>query len=190
MHRKINEILAGEGKQPLLLANIRPLPNKNLDLKEAAVAEMRNKPTSFEKFTPDAPGKGRKGGVGSDISGEEGEKMKKKVKPGKKKMELKENEKLTKEKFDPEINFLQMRGKEKKVKHLIDGKIEKGKKTKKGKFEKEKKKGVHSCGQCSKQFKFPTLLAEVCWILKLRMVNQYHCLFKNGKNPSLLDSQE
>ena len=153
----------------MLLANIRPLPNKNLDLKEAAVAvdaEMRNK----QKFTPDAPGKGRKGGVGSDISGEEGEKMKKKVKPGKKKMELKENEKLTKEKFDPEINFLQMRGKEKKVKHLIDGKIEKGKKTKKGKFEKEKKKGVHSCGQCSKQFKFPTLLAEVCWILKLRMV--------------------
>ena len=171
----------------MLLANIRPLPNKNLDLKEAAVAvdaEMRNK----QKFTPDAPGKGRKGGVGSDISGEEGEKMKKKVKPGKKKVELKENEKLIKEKVDPEINFVQMRGKEKKV----EGKIEKGKKTKKGKFEKEKKKGVHSCGQCSKQFKFPTLLAEVCWILKLRMVktNTTVCLRMVKTHHCLLDSQE
>ena len=168
----------------MLLANIRPLPNKNLDLKEAAVAEMSNK----QKFTPDAPGKGRKGGIGSDTSGEEGEKMKKKVKPGKKKVELKENEKLIKEKVDPEMNFVQMRGKEKKV----DGKIEKGKKTKKGKFEKEKKKGVHSCGQCSKQFKFPTLLAEVCWILKLRMVktNTTVCLRMVKTHHCLLDSQE
>ena len=170
LHRKINEILAGEGKQPLLLANIRPLANKrgSLDLKEAALAvdaEMRSNPTSCEKFTPDAPRKevGRKGGIGSDILGEGGENMKKKVKQGKKRMELKENEKLVKEKVDPETNFVQMRGKEKKQK------IEKGKRGKKGKFEKEKKKGVHSCAQCTKEFKFPTLLAEVCYILKLRI---------------------
>lgn len=160
-HRKINEILAAEGKQPLLLANIRPLANKrgSLDLKEAALAvdaEMRSNPTSCEKFTPDAPRKEvrRKGGIGSDISGEEGENMKKKVKQGKKKTELKVNEKLVEEKVDPETNFVQMRGKEKKLK------IEKGKRGKKGKFEKEKKKGVHSCAQCTKEFKFPTLLAE------------------------------
>ena len=99
-----------------------------------------------------------KGGIGSEKSGEE-EKVKKKVKQGKKRIELIEKEELIKEKVEPEIDLEQMRGKEKEV---IGEKIYKGKKTRKGKFEKEKKKGVHSCAQCSKEFKFPTLLAEVC----------------------------
>ena len=91
-----------------------------------------------------------RGGIGK------GEKVKKKVKQGKKKAEVEEKKKLVKEQDYPDINFVQMRG---RGKNLIGEKVEKGKKTKKGKFEKEKKK--NSCAQCSKEFKFPTPLAEV-----------------------------
>ena len=161
----------------MLLANIRPLANRgSLDSKEAAVA-VKNIPTgsSSGKETRGALIRevGIKGGISSNITGE-GEKMKKKVKQGKKKMELKEKVKLFKEKVEPEIDLVQTRRKEKKVKHLIVDKIErkgkeKGKKKRKGRFEREKKKGVRSCNRCAKEFKFPTLLAEVSWILKLRL---------------------
>ena len=164
----------------MLLANIRPLANRSsLDLKEAAVivsAEMKNIPTgsSCGKDTPDALR--REVEIKEGIGSGEGEKMKKKVKQGKKKMELKEKEKLIKEKVEPEIDLVQTRGKKRKVRHLIGDKIErkddeKERKTNKrrGKFEKEMKKGVHFCNLCTKEFKFPTLLAEVSYILKLRL---------------------
>ena len=87
----------------MLLANIRPLANRgSLDSKEAAVA-VKNIPTgsSSGKETRGALRRevGIKGGISSNITGE-GEKMKKKVKQGKKKMELKEKVKLIKEKVN------------------------------------------------------------------------------------------
>ena len=188
LHRKINEVLAEEGKQPLMLANIRPLANRGrLDLKEAlnAVAldaEMENIPVdkSCGKNTPDASGKvvEIKVGMGSEKSGERErteKEEKKKVKQSKK-MRLKEVKKrrksLIKAKDDPEIDLVQ-----KAKKRLFGDKVarkeeekRKNTKKKKGNIEKEKKKGVHACNRCTKEFKYPTLLAEVSLIQKIGMI--------------------
>lgn len=197
LHRKINEVLAEEGRQPLMLANIRPLAKRgSLDLKEAATAvaldaEMENIPAdkSFGKNTPDVSGKvvERKVGMGSEKSGERErteKEEKKKVKQSKK-MRLKEVKKrrknLIKARDDPEIDLVQ-----KAKKRLFGDKIErKGEekmkkiKKKKGKLEKrDKKKGAHACSRCTKEFKFPTLLAEVSLILKVRMIKTASDIFQ------------
>ena len=184
--------MAGEGKQPLLLANIRPLAKRGcLDLKEVTVAldvqmeDIKTDRSCGGRDTTDVARKEAviKVGMGSQILKEqertEKEKKKVKVKQGKKKMKLKLKEVKEKRKnliegakVDPKINLVQ-----KAKKRLFGDKIErkeeeKRKKTKKkkGKLEKrETKKGVHACNRCTKEFKFPTLLAEVSLILKIGM---------------------
>ena len=189
--------MAGEGKQPLLLAKIRPLANIRplakrgcLDLKEVTVAldvqmeDIKTDRSCGGRDTTDVARKEAviKVGMGSQILKEqertEKEKKKVKVKQSKKKTKLKEVKKKRKNliegaKVDPEIDLVQ-----KAKKRLFGDKIErkeeeKRKKTKKkkGKLEKrETKKGVHAWNRCTKEFKFPTLLAEVSLILKIGMV--------------------